>query len=312
MANKNWAKVEAEFEQASALMKEKNYKEAVDKFNNAANQFLTMGNKGLEYAVYCYYHMAGMFRGNDTNSALICIEKAVEVFNVCEHFSNVHKASILDRYGEILADAEKYKEAQGEYLKSIKIREKLSEKAPGEFDCAMAETYVKINVILAKIGDYKYSTAGFFIAKGLYQKAFKNGDKTALAGVANCYDNLAIIYKLTGKYSDAKESAFTALDKWEWLALNVNIDYKNRLASAFNELIEIHKKAVSPLSEIEQSYLKLAEIYERLAEINPGYVCEDLAGCYRSLANLNPGIFKMKKAKEYKQMAEDVYKRFGQ
>ena len=90
MANKNWAKVEAEFEQASTLMKQKNYKEAVDKFNSAANQFLTMGNRGLEYATYCYYHMAGMFRGNDTNSALICIEKAVEVFNVCENFSNAH------------------------------------------------------------------------------------------------------------------------------------------------------------------------------------------------------------------------------
>ena len=33
MANKNWAMVEAEFEQTSALMKQKNYKEAVDKFN---------------------------------------------------------------------------------------------------------------------------------------------------------------------------------------------------------------------------------------------------------------------------------------
>lgn len=312
MANKNWAKVEAEFEQACTLMKEKNYKEAVDKFNNAANQFLTMGNRGLEYATFCYYHMAGMFRGNDTDSALLCIEKAIEVCDVCQNMKRAHKASILDRYGEILADAQRYKEAQGEYLKSIKIREELNKKDPGKYDCDLAETYVKVNVILAKIGDYKYSAAGFSIAMGLYNKAFDRGDKTALAGVANCYDNLAILYKLTGMYSDAKKSALIALEKWEWLARNVNIEYKNRLASVFSELVEIHKKAVSPLSEIEQSYLKLARIYEGLAEINPGYVCEDLAVCYRSLANLNPGIFQRKKAKEYKQMAEDVYKRFGQ
>lgn len=310
MAKNGWDKVKAEFDEAVALRNEKHYKGAVDKFNSAANQFLAMGNKGLEYASYSYYHMAGIFSGNNNNSALICIEKALEISNACENFSNAHKATYLDRYGEILAELEKYKEAQGEYLKSIKIREKLSEKNPGKYDYDMAETYVKINVILAKIGQYSYSTAGFFIAKGLYQKAFDNGDKTALAGIANCYLNLAIIYKLTGKYKDAKETALTAIDKWEWLALNVNIEYKNRLASTFNELIEIQKKALSPLSEIEKSYLKLAGIYEKLAEISPGYVCEDLAVCYRSLASLTP-FFKFKKAKEYKQKAEAVYRRFG-
>jgi len=311
--NKKGKKSQAdiEFEKASALMKEKNYAEALKMYNSAAEKFLNMGGKSLENAAFCYYHMAGMHMGSNTDVALTCIAKSAEVCNHCPDMNKAYEATILDRYGEILADAKKYKEAQGEYLKSIKIREQLDKEYPGRYDYLMAETYVKINVILANIGEYKYSAAGFGIALGLYNKVFEKGENIALAGIANCYHNLTVIYKLTGMYSDAKKTAALSLEKWEWLALNENIEYKNRLTGVFNELVEVHKKSLSPLSEIEASYLKLAEIYKNLAKKAPEAVREDLATCYRSLANLHPGIFQRKKAKEYMQKAEDVYRRFG-
>lgn len=208
---------------------------------------------------------------------------------------------------------EKYHDAYDMYMVALELYREGSSDENAESIALVAETG-------CNIGDTYFFRNKYDKAEEEYKKALdiyiglmeKEGEKY-LEDIAYCYDCLA-------KSSSGKEEYSRSIEYYEKVIEiyckliadhkgnkldEVNVDYNDELAGVYGDIGYIYS-CCKNYDDAEKYYLKAAEIFEKLANVDPENFGDSLASQYADIAALYEDMGKPELAKEYDSRSQGL------
>lgn len=225
---------------------------------------------------------------------------AIEILETMESYPNRFE-EITDRYEAIILEAEEnlvelnvihnYAEFLGEqnqYKKAIEIAEQLKVLYTNECIEVDVEDYLNL---LQTLGIFHYIVHNFDLAEKYYKLILKKINNTNYENpnkpifLANCYNNLGVLYLDLNNFKDAETNYNNALEIHRSLAKDNFKDNLHFLATSYNNLGGLYCK-LKDFKKAEEVYLKALEIYIQYAEKNLEEYGARLAKVYRNLGHV--------------------------
>ena len=144
----------------------------------------------------------------------------------------------------------------------------------------------------------------------LYLDKLKSSDKLNESALAACYNNLALLYSNTQRFTESEQMHKEALKIRKRLADTNPQFYEPDLAVSYNNIATLYNK-IQRFTESEQMYKDALKINTRLAEANPQAYEPDLATSYHNLAILYSSTQRLTESENMYNAALIIFKRLA-
>ncbi len=190
----------------------------------------------------------------------------------------------------------KYEDARRYYQMAVDLLERSSRKQEPAVTEQLADEYSNIGDTFFYKSKYADAKKYYQLALGLYAELEKTGEDTYKEDVAYSLDSLAKVHVGEKEYVKAMELYQKAIGIYEGLlASQTQVEmpedkalienYSSELADEYISLGYVFS-CVKDYEDAEEYYKKAAELYERLAKVNPGEFVDILASHYEDMAAL--------------------------
>lgn len=195
------------------------------------------------------------------------------------------KVEIYNIQGILYHLSSRFIEAETEFLRAKKIREKLAEENPAAYLPDLAGSCINLGILYSGTSRFKEAEAEFLSVKEIWEKLAKENPSAYLPYLADFFTNLGNLYSDTSRYIEAETYLLRAKEIREKLAKENPAAYLPDLAKSCDNLGNLYI-STSRFKEAETVYLRAKEIWEKLAEENPAAYLPDLAIFCNNLGTL--------------------------
>lgn len=252
------------------------------------------------------YHLYSLFlhTQNRFKEAVLCSQKAIEIYRKNSKYSNTYDLSILsvelNNYANSLEKIGLYKDAKEAYNESETILANLAEKNPTAFNSFYSNTIENLAVLYYNENNYskaiEYMEKAFIVNRNLSQfnpSAFNKDLVMSLINYALILENLNMIEQTEGMLNEA-------LDLCKKMSIVNPHTFNPLLSTTYNNLSSFYVSSKPDLSKADSAIQNALTISRELVLINSEANIEDLA---RHLSNA--GLIKTKLGRH--KEAEDCF-----
>lgn len=300
-------KSKSDMDRGEKLLKSGKFDEAEKAFKSA----MTLSEKirkedAAPLISMCCYKLAVICENrNQHNKALDYCREMAQNISASERFISGDEAGdMLKGYGNLLARANKPHDATEIYMKAINGYERAQKETGKEYYHEIGEIYDYLTVLAANAGAVNDAIMVGTLA--LANHTMCKDPVKSNTRHANTSLNLAHLYAKKGDKETVEKMCLGAVGNYKWLVLNKSDEYAANMTEAFNMLIQFYKQSPVGFKKIENAYLDMISVFEKLCEKNFKKHGENLASLYESVSNVVVGLFNMKKVKEYKSKAKEI------
>mgnify|MGYP002859173860 CR=1 FL=1 len=220
-------------------------------------------------------------------------------------------AATLNNLAILYDDTQRFTESEQMYKEALEIRQRLAQANPQAYEPDVAMTLNNLAVLYKNTQRFTESEQMYKEALEIRQRLAQANPQAYEPDVAATLNNLAILYSNTQRLSESEQMYKEALEILQRLALANPQAYEPDVAMTLNNLAALYDDT-QKYTESEQMYKEALEISQRLAQANPQAYEPYVATTLNNLAILYFNTQRFSESEQMYKESLEIYQRLAQ
>ena len=223
--------------------------------------------------------------------------------------SDEKRGDLFNLLGMLYYTAQRYGEAEREYLAALDIKEKCCGSSE-VYERDVAMIYNNLAALYNSMDDNEKAEQMYLSALGIRIRLAERNPALFEQDLARSFNNLGVFYSRVGKYVESKKAHLKAFEIRKRLAETYPDSFMPALARSYNNIAELCCR-MQDFEEAEKAHLIAIEIRKKLVEKNPEANEADLAISYNNLGGLYSKMQKDQSAEKAYLTAIEINKKLA-